>query len=229
LWYDKIKTPLDLKPDEALRVDGTVLDKKGKPIANADVILVTPVDDSIPYRGYEISLVQGRVWNPLDHVLTRSGERGRFAIYPPKGQNFFLIALHPDGGIGFSGRNQFAHDHKIHLLEWAGLTSKFSEEAEEQTAFLTTNISPSGDIPEINFTQGGSVLKKPQPPLLFSFTRVPPIFQTTISRGFSQKEGMSFSLPGASVGLLPGETRRLDLGPLTKQQRQQLERMRSRL
>jgi len=229
LWYDKIKTPLDLKPDEALRVDGTVLDKKGKPIANADVILVTPIDDSIPYRGYEISLVQGRVWNPLDHVLTRSSERGRFAIYPPKGQNFFLIALHPDGGIGSSGRNQFAHDHKIHLLEWAGLTSKFSEEAEEQTAFLTTNISPSGDIPEINFTQGGSVLKKPQPPLLFSFTRVPPIFQTTISRGFSQKEGMSFSLPGASVGLLPGETRRLDLGPLTKQQRQQLERMRSRL
>jgi hypothetical protein len=136
--------------------------------------------------------------------------------------------MHPDGGIGFSGQDQFNHNRKIQLLDWAGLVSQFSEEPEKQNASLSTRVPPSGDIPEIVFAQYWSDMKMEQPTRRFGFTHVPPIFNTTISRSFSEKDGGSISLPGASVGLLPGETRRLDLGPLTEQQREELEQMRQR-
>ena len=57
----------------------------------------------------------------------------------------------------------------------------------------------------------------------FSFTHVPPIFQASIGRVFAQNEGVSIGVPGATVSLLPGETRSLGLGPLSKQQREFLE------
>jgi hypothetical protein len=117
LRYDEIQTPADLKPDESLRIDGRVIDKNDKPVANAEVILVTPIDASISYRTHSIYLVEGRVRQPLEEVMARSNARGEFSLYPPKGKNYALIAMHPDGGIGFSGRDQLAQDEKkIHLL-----------------------------------------------------------------------------------------------------------------
>lgn len=114
----------------------------------------------------------------------------------------------------------------MQLLEWAGLVSEFAEEPEKQDASLSTRVAESGGRPEIVFNQYWTDLKDRQSTLLFGFTHVPPILETTISRNFPGEQGTSFSLPGASVSLLPGETRRLDLGPLSKQQREHLEQMR---
>jgi beta-lactamase regulating signal transducer with metallopeptidase domain len=227
LRYDRIQTQLDLKPDESLRIEGTVVKNKGEPVSGAEIILVTPLDASITFKTYEIAIVQGRIRNPLEEVMTYSSDKGQFALYPPKDQNFFLIALHPDGGIGFSGKDQFDRDHKIQLLAWAGLVSEFSKESEKQEADLSTRIGPTNDIPEIIFKQYWNDLKKELPTLRFGFTHVPPIFDTTIYRSFVEKDGGAISLPGASMGLIPGETRQLDLGPLTEQQQKQLEWMRS--
>jgi beta-lactamase regulating signal transducer with metallopeptidase domain/uncharacterized GH25 family protein len=225
--YDNIKSAADLKPDESLRFDGSIVNQKGDPISGAEVILVTPIDKSISYKTHGIYLVNGRVRNPLEEVMTHSSDKGHFALYPPKDQNFFIIAMHPDGGIGYSGMDQFNKDHNIHLLPWAGLLSEFSKEPEKQEADIRTRIKQSGDIPGIEFIQYWIDLKKEQPTLRFGFTRIPPIVETTISRSISKMDGGAISLPGASVGLLPGETRRLDLGPLTEQQRQQLDWMRN--
>ena len=47
------------------------------------------------------TVVEGRLRNPLEHVLTHSDAQGHFAIYPPKDQEYEVIALHPQNGIGF--------------------------------------------------------------------------------------------------------------------------------
>ena len=244
--YDRIQTPLDLKIDESLRTEGTVIDSKGNPVDDAEVILVTPRDESIRKwdKTYPIYLTnsqgrvyhpgvrdqegvhyQGRVRQPLEHVMARSNGLGQFALYPPKGENFFLVALHPDGGVGFAGREQFTRDHKIDLLEWATLESEFSKEPEQQDAVVETRVPKSGDIPEIVFRQYWTDMGERPPTLHFAFAHVPPNFQTTISRLIGDKFPGMQCLPGASVDLLPGETRRLDLGPLTEQQRKRLREM----
>ncbi|MEZ6146332.1 MAG: hypothetical protein R3B91_13145 [Planctomycetaceae bacterium] len=61
----------------------SVVDAEGQPVADAEVILVTPVDESISYKSYHMALVEGRVRNPLEHVLTLSDAKGAFSIYPP--------------------------------------------------------------------------------------------------------------------------------------------------
>lgn len=228
LRYDRIQTPDDLKPDESLKIEG-VVKAKGKTVAGAEVVLITPVDASIPYTTNHITLVKGRLYKPLEEVMTRTNDQGHFALYPPKGQSYYLIALHPDGGIGFSGKNQFDKEHEIHLLEWSGLETELAEESEKQTASLSTRIKPSGEIPEIVFNLECSNAKEDQSDQSdqhFVFKHVPPIHETTIYRNFPGKEGTSFGLPGASVSLLPGETRRLDLGSLTEQQQKYLDQLR---
>jgi beta-lactamase regulating signal transducer with metallopeptidase domain len=47
LRYDRIETADDLVPDEALRAEGRVIDGQGEPVIGAEVLLVTPVDESI--------------------------------------------------------------------------------------------------------------------------------------------------------------------------------------
>ncbi|MEZ6051102.1 MAG: carboxypeptidase regulatory-like domain-containing protein [Planctomycetaceae bacterium] len=221
--YDQIESAEDLVPDESLRVEGSVVDAEGQPVADAEVILVTPVDESISYKSYHMALVEGRVRNPLEHVLTLSDAKGAFSIYPPPGTNYSIIALHPDHGFTLIQETSLVNDHRVTLLPWGGIVAELSEEPEQQVADLSTRISESDGRPEVVISQYWSDLKQEKPTLTFGFTHVPPIFDTTISRSFPTKDGGSTSVPGASVGLLPGETRRLDLGPLTKQQRERIE------
>ncbi len=227
--YDNIKTADDLVPDESLRVEGMVVDGEEEPVTGAEVILVTPVDESIPYKSYHMALVEGRVRNPLEHVLTHSDDAGGFVLYPPSDENYYVIALHPEHGFTLVGDTSFAKDHHVTLLRWGGLVAGFSEEPEQQVADLSTRITESDGRPEVVINQYWSDLKQENPTLTFGFTHVPPIFETTISRSFDNKDGGSTSVPGASVGLLPGETRRLDLGLLSKQQRESLEDTRERM
>jgi len=224
--YDRIKTAADIVPDEALRMDGKVVDQHGEPVMGAEVLLVTPVDESISYKSYHIALVQGRVRNSLRHVMTRSDDAGEFVFHPPRDEAYYIIALHPDAGFALTADDQFAKAHQVRLSAWAGLISGFSKEPEDQRASLRTRVPESDGRPEVVVNQYWSDLKKQEPTLVFRFTHVPPIYNTTISRDLPQKDGGSIGISGTSVGLLPGETRRVDLGPLSKQQRQQLNRTR---
>ena len=222
--YDRIKTAKDLVPDERLRVEGRVVDGKGEPIAGADVLLVTPVDKSIPYKSYHVTLVEGRVYNPVEHVMARSDDKGQFVLYPPKDMKSYVVVIHPTAGFTLQRGKQLSDGSKIQLIPWATLESRFDGGAEQQQgASLSTRVREKDGFPEVLFNQGSSSqkgVKKDSPAGKFRFAHVPPIFATTISRMFPDKQGVSFSSPGATVSLLPGESRRLDLGPMSDKQQE---------
>jgi beta-lactamase regulating signal transducer with metallopeptidase domain len=225
--YDQIRTADDLKTAKLPAVEGTVVDTKGKPIAGAEVVLVAPLPDAVGYKTYDMTLVKGRVYNPIEHVMAVSDKRGRFKLRAPENQDFTLLAFHPDGGIGYSGRDAIARDdHKITLLAWGGLNVKFGKDEEGQSVSLSTRIDASGKLPEIAISEGDERTEDEPAAQPVRFKRVPPNRQATICRMFPGEHGSVFSLPGASVNLMSGETREIDLGPLSKQQREFLERMR---
>ena len=225
--YDKIRGEADLVPDESLRASGIVLDSQKKPVAGAEVVLVTPVDDSIPYKGHETTFVEGRLRNPLDEVVTDTDADGRFAIFPPKGQKYFILVLHPSGGFNTARDEDLRKDPNVHLLPWAALISELEPEpGSKQTASLSTQLRANDGYPEVEITQYWSDLKREKPTNVFSFTHVPPIFQTSISRDIAGPDGGATGLNTASVSLLPGESRRINLGPLSDKQREWLKELR---
>ncbi len=225
--YDRIETAKDLVPDERLRIEGRVVDGKGEPIADAEVLLVNFVDISIPFNSYEVALVEGRVRNQLGHVMTRSDAKGQFVLYPPKDMKSYVVALHPTAGFTLQRGKQLSNGGKIRLIPWASLESRFDGgAAQQQGATLSTLVREKDGFPEVGFSQYWSDLKKDPPAGVFRFTHVPPIFATTISRSFPDKQGGSFTSPGATVSLLPGESRRLDLAPMSNKQQEWLEQIR---
>ncbi len=228
--YDHIKTPEDLVPDQNLRVDGTVVDQEGEPVEGAEVVLITPVDESISYKSYHMALVEGRVRHRLEHVITDSDAEGRFALYPPKDVPYYVAAIHPELGFALVADEQFSGAGKVALLKWAGLASTLDQEPDlEEQASLSTRIAESGGRPEIFFDQSWEDLKEEDAKAVFQYAHVPPFHDTIIRRSIPVGEGTSISLPAASVSLLPGETRTLGLGQLSEQQRKQLEQYRKDL
>ncbi len=223
LRYDNIRTKADLIPDESLRVEGTVIGRDNKPVAGAEVVLISPVAESLPYKAYDIALVEGRVRNRLDELVTDTDAAGRFVIYPPKGQKYYVLALHPAGGMNIARGQDFAESRKVQLLAWATLTSELGPEpGAEQSASISTRLEEKDGYPEVSIDQYWSDLKNEKPTSAFVFTHVPPILTTSISRDFAEPDGGSMGLNAASVSLLPGESRRIDLGPLSEKQREWL-------
>jgi serine/threonine-protein kinase len=229
--YDRIKTPADLKLDESARTEGIVVTPEGKPVANAEVLLVTPIDKSIPDSGsvYDIQLEQGRVNWPLDHVMTRSDAAGRFTLYPPMGQAFCIVALHTDTGIGLlNGKPTEAGKtlRKLTLAPWAGVNCDISKESENQDATLRSYISQPETLPRLIFDQSMGAPTEQRSTLSFRCTRVPPGPETEIERVLFGGIGTGTRfLPAASVGLLPGEIRQISLGPISEQMRQLLQQV----
>ena len=97
LQYDKIRSKSDLIPDKSLHIDGTVFNSHGKPVARAEVVLVTPVDQSIAKKAIDIYLVHGHLRNPLLEVVTDSDAAGRFTLYPSPNTPYYVVASHKDG------------------------------------------------------------------------------------------------------------------------------------
>jgi beta-lactamase regulating signal transducer with metallopeptidase domain len=249
LRFDRIQSPEDLKPDESLRITGEVMNSKGERVPNAEIILVTPIDESIPYNTYDLYLANGHVRNPLEEVMTRADETGYFVLYPPKDKEFCVVALQPEAGIGFIKHDEFLKDPRVILRDWAKLAVLTAHESSIQRATLRNHLPVFSKIPEIVFMQEATwrmdsayvdhdnTTKKitvksaddpndPKSVEVSVFTHVPPVFTTTINRNFAQKDGMSVSLPAASLELFPGESRQLDLGPLSEQQRKYLDQRR---
>jgi beta-lactamase regulating signal transducer with metallopeptidase domain/protocatechuate 3,4-dioxygenase beta subunit/tetratricopeptide (TPR) repeat protein len=221
--YDAIHGKADLTPDESLRVDGTVVDSQNKPVTGAEVVLITPVPESLAYKSYDIALVKGRLRNRLDDVVTDTDAAGRFAVYPPKGSKYYVLALHPDVGINIARGESLAHDSKVHLLSWAELTTELAPEpAAKQTASISTRFRGEDGYPEVSLAQYWSDLKDTKPTNVFGFTHVPPIMETSIQRDIAEPDGGSMGLNSASVSLLPGDSRRIDLGKMTDKEREYL-------
>lgn len=184
---------------------------------------MTPVDESIPYKSIHIELVEGRVRNRLEQVMTLSDEEGRFALYPPKDSPFYIVVLHPKRGFALVRSEQFAKEREVRLLAWSELVTKLADEpGEQQESSIRTTVRAEGAYPEIIFNPYWVDLRRARPTDAFRYTHVPQILATTISRDFPAEQGGSIGMPGATVDLLPGEARELGLGPLSDQQREQL-------
>lgn len=229
LRYDRIGNADDLNPDEGLRVSGMIIDKDGQPVADAEVLLIRPIDQSIAYKTWHIALVHGGVRNRLEHEMTDSDPAGRFTLYPPKNDRYYIVAMHVDAGFALvsSDETGFAANHAVTLVPWAGLIAKLEKElGEDHEASIKTTIPAREGFPDVVIDQYWSDQKSDLPADFFGFTHVPPIFETSLSRTVPEGEGESIGLPGAKVTLRPGEIRRLDVGPLTDEQREQLQNIR---
>lgn len=225
--YDQIKTATDLKPDPQSKMTGTIVDQKGTPIEGAEVALILPVDESIGYKTYHVALVLGRIRNRLEHVMTLSNSSGQFELYPPEKVKYYLLAMHPEAGFALVRSDRIQAEKKIKLLPWAGLKTELGEVPNEtQTVNLTNQVKAYQGWPEITFNQYWSDLPPDVQKQPFVFNQIPPLYRATINRSFKQPGGGGISFPGASVNMLPGERRELGLGPLSEQQRLQLERTR---
>ncbi len=228
-YYDHIQAEADLQPDPADKLTGRIVDLNGKPVADAEVVLITSVPESISYKTYEMALVQGRIRNPIEHRMTRSNPQEEFTLYPPAGEKYYIMALHPEQGFKFDSNEYFASQNEIKLLHWSGLKVNLAKVPEEtQTVNLSTRVDARAGWPEISINQYWSDLPAEAQKQQFAYHHIPPINQTLISRVFQNEKGGSIGLAGVSVSLLPEEVREISLGPLSRQQSQQLELMRNR-
>ncbi|MCR9231757.1 MAG: M56 family metallopeptidase [bacterium] len=228
-YYDHIQTEADLQPAPADKLTGRIVDLNGKPVADAEVVLITSVPESISYKTYEMALVQGRIRNPLEHRMTRSNSQGEFTLYPPAGEKYYIMALHPEQGFKFDSNESFASQNEIKLLHWSGLKVNLAKVPEEtQTVNLSTRVDALAGWHEISINQYWSDLPVEAQKQQFAYHHIPPINQTLISRNFHNEDGSSIGLAGVSVSLLPEEVREISLGPLSRQQSQQLEWIRKR-
>ncbi len=227
LVYDRIRTADDQKLDESLRAEGYVVNDKGEPVRDAEIILITPADSAAPVD-WQVPLVEGRLRNPLDFVLTRSDAEGLFSVYPPKNANYRVIALHPNAGINSVERDQLLSDRKLTLLRWASLTVDLKDKNksnQEEPSLRSTLLSAAG-LPEITFSQYWSDLKKKESRPPFVFSHVPPVWNASISRAFEIANVGRIDVQDVSVSLAPNEKRSLLLDPLTEQQKQYPEELR---
>ena len=113
---------------------------------------------------------------------------------------------------------------KVSLIPWAKLTCKIAaEDNSKQSADLRTRPQTRPGYPDVSINQYWEDLKLSEPTDTFSFDHVPAILQTTIGRSFAEHDGGSISIADSSVSLLPGEDRRIELGPLNDKQREWLQ------
>ncbi len=228
--YDRIRTEDDLRPDRALKMIDTVVNQEGEPVADVEVVLITPVDASISYKTYQMALVAGRVRNRLEHVMAESNAVGQFELFPPKDQKFYIAAIHPDAGFALVRSDQFTPGGEIKLKPWSAMVIAIDEEPNHrQTVSLSTQVDAVNGWPKIEFNQYWGDLKDETQTKEFSYTHIPPIRKTGVRRSFREPQGgRSHSLSwDVSVSLRPGEVRRLELGRLSEQQRATLARFAS--
>ncbi len=226
--YDRVETEADLH-DESRRVQGRVLDAQNKPIADAEVIVIPPVDESISYKAVNIALVEGRVRNRLDEIITDTNSEGRYILYLPKGQDHcYILALHPNAGIALIRFGDWqANEDVMRMLPWAKLEISVGAEAGTvQSVSLSTRLRDHDGYPELVLSQYWSDLKQTKTTNNFQYSHVPPIWQTSISRDFAEPGGGTTGLDAASVSLLPGESRQIGLGTLSDKQREWLKQLR---
>ena len=222
--YDRLKTAADLVPDEERRLDVRVVDHQGKPVVGAEVLLMPPVDESDSYKAHHMTLVQGRVNNRIAYQTSLSNAKGKATVYRPAKGEFYLVALHPSGGFTITQRKYVEQDSTVRLNRWGALTTKFKmNPGEKQNASLATKVAKSPGLPVLVFNQHWADDKLEAPTYLFEFKHVPSMHNTTIERNFPHPEGVSYSMPGATVSLLPNEKRRIDFGELSEVQREQME------
>jgi beta-lactamase regulating signal transducer with metallopeptidase domain/protocatechuate 3,4-dioxygenase beta subunit len=225
--YDSIRTADDLAPNDAWRVNGTVETADGLPIDGAEVVLLMPVDESIPYKILEVYLRNERLREPIDEVVTTSDNSGRFAVYPRPETPYYLVALHREG-FGLIRSDAFARSQRITIQPWAHLRGAVKQDARfKQSASHSERVPADGRWPEITFHQYSEDLGPASPDGRFEFAFVPPNLPGTLSRSIEGEQGTSYGLPATKFKLSPAETLTVDLEPPGNEEAARIEVLKS--
>jgi beta-lactamase regulating signal transducer with metallopeptidase domain len=88
LMMNERRVTLDVELEKGQAVSGTVRAPDGKPLADADVVLCTPM------RG--LYLTNGREFRRDESLAVRTGDDGRFS-FPPQRDPYVLVVLHDRG------------------------------------------------------------------------------------------------------------------------------------
>lgn len=222
--YDRIRSTEDLIDDPAHEIVGVAVDQDGNPVADAEVVLIGPIAGSVAYKTYGITLEQGKVRNPLDHVITRSRADGSFQLHPDPTENCYVLVTHPKRGFGVFTSSQLRQGREIKLSDWAGLKCTVGAvKGRRQTVSLSTKLHNRAGWPTVSISQHWTDPTGDPADNTFRYEHIPPHYDTTMLRMFEAEEGVSYAIPGATVSLLAGDQRRIDLGPLSTAQAARLE------
>ena len=225
--YDAIRTADDLKPNDAWRISGTVETADGLPIDGAEVVLLMPVDESLPYKTLDVYLRNERLREPADEVVTTSDNSGRFAVYPRPETPYYLVALHREG-FGLARSDAFAKSQRVTIQPWAHVRGEVKQDARfKQSASHSERVPADGGWPEITFHQYSEDLGPASPDGQFEFAFVPPNLDGTLSRSIQGEQGTSFGLPATKFNLPPGETLTVDLEPPSDEEAARVEMLKS--
>jgi hypothetical protein len=226
--YDAIEKPADLVPDASLRKVGTVESADGKPLAGAEVVLLSKVPESVGYTGIDVYMRQQRLRSPLDEIVSVSDAGGWFTIHPPRDTPYYVLALH-DRGFGLARSDQFARDGVIRVQSWSRITGQVKPDVrfKKQSADLSLKVPAADSWPEIGFRYYAEDIEQPKADGSFDFAFVPPSMKGSLARSIEGEQGSSFSIPTKEFQLAAGETLTLDVEPATDQEFDRLNLIRS--
>ncbi|WP_425397875.1 carboxypeptidase regulatory-like domain-containing protein [Aeoliella sp.] len=223
--FDQIETVADLVPNSAHACVGQVVDSDGNPVEGAEVVFAPPVDETLAYRGRDISLEDGKLRHHLDDVVAVSDDAGRFTVYPADEKlKYYLIAVHPEHGFALATRQGREAGAAIQLQRWASINSTIlPAEGMEQSASVSTSIAEKDGLPDLSINIHVPD-RRPQPKAgEFNFPCVPPNMACYYRRGIKRPQGVTISLPTKELELKPGEVHEITLGGLTPDEADRLE------
>ncbi|MCA8999717.1 MAG: hypothetical protein KDA80_22160 [Planctomycetaceae bacterium] len=207
---DKIRTDEDLIPPESHRLDGSVLEPNGTPLADVQVLLLPEKHINGVY------LKGGRLRDPHDEKLTTSDASGQFRVYPAAGDEL-IAAVHPRGFL-ITALNEFRMTRQLKLQSWARVFGKRPADGEglPQGVDLTCYPVPgiSFHLYEIEILQDGS----------FDQRFVPP-GRVTIQRSIKAGQGTTFAFPVEEDTLQPGESYEMELDEVPEAIRLRVEQL----
>jgi hypothetical protein len=214
-------------PNEAWLVDGMVQTSDGLPIDGAEVVLLMPAPESLPYKTLDVYLRDERLRTPEDEIVTHSDAGGRFAIYPSPDQPYYVVALHREG-FGLARSDEFAKSRRIAIKPWAGVKGRIeSDQRFEQSASVTVSLPAEASWPELSFHQYSEDLGPPLANGRFQLAYIPPSLKGWLSRSVKGEQGTSYGLPAKEIQLAPGETLTVEIDPPSDAEVKRIDELRS--
>lgn len=153
--YDSLQVGDAWPPGAEKPVRGRVVDADGKPVADAQVVLFVPAPSSSRFGGHQaISLTEGEIQSPEEHLVKRSDKEGKFQFdFPATRAN--VLALAPEGSALAAAMTDGGD---LRLAPWSRVTADIAQNKElgNITVSLDIHVTPDGGSPMYFYLSLGS-------------------------------------------------------------------------
>ena len=184
---------------------GTVLTTGGKPIANAEVILMTPTSGAYVRNGATADRDRG--------IRTKTDKAGNFTFQPQSGAYTVLVVA--DAGYAIVQQADLERKPEIRVRLWAKVTGTLKvggKPGRNLQVSLSLNDVTRAGTPRAHFDYDATTDSKGR----FEFTRVPTHLRATIYRRIVLARFGGTTRIGSShnqlLKLMPGKTTKVSLG-----------------